>query len=84
MGATAGAAVVAAAAGVVAAGTTAAAAAAAAAALLPPLFEAPPVLLSSLTSICLEPSSVPLSSWIAVWASSCWGRCSSRVRHIFG
>lgn len=32
---------------------------------------APPVLLSSLTSICREPSSVPLSSWMAAWASSC-------------
>lgn len=72
MGATAAAAVVAAsAAPVVAAGT---AATAAAALLLPALLlEAPPVLLSSLTSICLEPSSVPFSSWMAAWASACVG-----------
>ena len=39
---------------------------------VPTLLETPPpVLLSSLTSICREPSSVPLSSWIADWASSC-------------
>lgn len=75
MGAAAGTAGAATAASVVATGAAAAvvAEAAAAAALLLALLEAPPVLLSSLTSICLDPSSVPFSSWIAVWASSCIG-----------